>query len=334
MRRGFLAAAGVILFAIPACAQKPAPKTPESPATGVEIVSIGGEPELRVGGVPFFIHAAQFDYFRIPPDLWAKSLVRYREMGINTIDLRIPWNWHEPSDGQFDFDGKTSPNRNLRSLLDLVAQMRFKLIVRPGPLVGDHWRNDGLPAWLLSYSDYKMSAKDIQFGLAPPDAELGEKDSNAAARGWLTNEIHMSYARRWMTAVGSILAPYSAKNRMSVTYPGGKDGKMQQEQIAGPLLFVALDDGAALPNGAKAPNLSRYLAELEGALARGGLDAITFIDMPDASMEGVIPLDGTSPPDISSHTGLAGRWISNPKSSRRPLKTMSIGATLFSQGSL
>ena len=78
----------------------------------MEIVSNSGEPKLRVGGVPFFVHAAQFDYFRIPPDLWPRSLLRYRDLGINTIDIRIPWNWHEPQDAKFDFDGHTNPNRD------------------------------------------------------------------------------------------------------------------------------------------------------------------------------------------------------------------------------
>ena len=57
-------------------------------------------------------------------------------------------------------------------LLQFIAQMRLKLIVRPGPLIGDQWRNGGYPPWLLAYSNYKMSASDIQKGMAPPDAEL------------------------------------------------------------------------------------------------------------------------------------------------------------------
>src|SRR5271169_1026643 len=155
--RRLIAAVTVAVFSIPVSAQKAIPQKPGAPALGVQIVSNGHEPELRVGGIPFFIHAAQFDYFRIPPDLWLKSLTRYRELGINTIDLRIPWNWHEPSDGEFDFDGHTNPRRNLRFVLKLIAELHLKLIVRPGPLVGDHWRNAGYPAWLLAYSDYKMS---------------------------------------------------------------------------------------------------------------------------------------------------------------------------------
>src|SRR4029077_8389965 len=136
------------LLSIPASAQKVPPPKPAELTLGAQVVSNGNEPELRVGGIPFFIHAAQFDYFRIPPDLWFRSLNRYRELGINTIDLRIPWNWHETSDGEFDFDGHSNPRRNLQGVLQLIARMRLKLIVQPGPIIGDQWRDNGLPAWL------------------------------------------------------------------------------------------------------------------------------------------------------------------------------------------
>src|SRR6266853_3232646 len=199
LRRAWCGAVMTILAAtfIPAhlMAQKTPPQKPVGPPAGVEIVSNAGEPELRVDGVPFFIHAAQFDYFRIPLDLWFRSLDRYRELGINTIDLRIPWNWHEIRDAEFDFDGHTNPRRNLRGLLQLIAEKRLRLIVRPGPLIGDHWRNAGYPAWLLKYSVYKMEESAIETGLEPQDAELAMHDGESAARDWLANEIHISYAR-------------------------------------------------------------------------------------------------------------------------------------------
>ncbi len=97
-----------------AFAQTVSPGPPAvQPARSGDRLERAGNRNLRVGGVPFFVHAAQFDYFRIPPDLWARSLLRYRDLGINTIDIRIPWNWHEPQDGKFDFDGHTNPNRDL-----------------------------------------------------------------------------------------------------------------------------------------------------------------------------------------------------------------------------
>src|SRR5271163_4192858 len=87
---------------------------------GVEIVEHGGYPELRVDGAPFFVHSASFFYYRIPRDQWESLLRIYRSNGINTLDLYIPWNWHEPKEGEFDFDGHTNPRRDLRALLALI----------------------------------------------------------------------------------------------------------------------------------------------------------------------------------------------------------------------
>jgi hypothetical protein len=333
-RRLIAVASAIVLGGIPAFAQKVSSGPPPIQPAGVDIVSSGGEPELRVGGVPFFVHAAQFDYFRIPHDLWARSLLRYRDLGINTIDVRIPWNWHEPQDGKFDFDGHTNPNRDLRSLLGLIARMRFKLIVRPGPPVGDHWRNAGIPPWILAYSEYGMTAADIQDGVAPPDAQLADRDSNAAARGWLANEIHMSYARRWLTAVASVLAPYSARNMMSIGDPGDPEAEAKEKQIPGPLLFVALDDVVTVLPGAESADLARYMGELRGALARGGLDEISFLNVPGAAVQGLAPLPSASEPEDSSPVGLAGQWIFNPRPSPPMTKLFSINSAALSKKSL
>ncbi len=267
-----------VLFCGVAFAQKTPPPEPPVQPLGVQIISTGDEPELRVDGVPFFVHAARFDYFRVPPDLWTQSLDRYRELGINTIDVRIPWNWHEAADGQFDFDGHTNPRRNLRALLQQIALLHLKLIARPGPLIGGDWRNGGYPAWLLSYSNFKMSATDIQKGIAPLDAEIAKHDANAAARGWLANDVHMSYARRWLTAVGLELRQYDARNLLTIVEPSDREGETQEKKISGPLLFVALDDAVAIRPGAENSDVARYLAELRRALARGGLRALSFRD--------------------------------------------------------
>jgi hypothetical protein len=268
-----------------------------------------GEPELRVDGVPFFIHAAQFDYFRIPHDLWKSSLERYRELGINTVDLRIPWNWHELRDAEFDFDGRTNPRRNLRDLLHLIAEERLKLIVRPGPLVADYWRNAGLPDWLLAYSEYGMDAVGIAAGAGPPDADLAARDADAAARLWLANETHMTYARRWFTALARELAPYGSGSTLRITEPGDREGETQEKEISGPLLLVALGDGMGVRPGPPAPNLSRYFAELQRALARGGLDAISFVSVSDISAAGVARLSVETAPGTDAPVGMAAKRV-------------------------
>src|SRR5882757_8343323 len=244
-RRFFITILAATFFPAHALAQKSLAQKPVAPPAGVQIVSNAGEPELHVDGIPFFLHAAQFDYFRIPADLWFRSLDRYRELGINTIDLRIPWNWHEIHDAEFDFDGHTNPRRNVRGLLQLIAEKHLRLIVRPGPLIGDHWRNAGYPAWLLKYSDYKMEESAIEAGVAPLNAELAMRDGESAAHNWLASEIHMTYARRWMTALASELVPFNSINTLRINEPGEREGETQVD-VNGPLLFVVLDDAVAI----------------------------------------------------------------------------------------
>ncbi|MBI3406535.1 MAG: beta-galactosidase, partial [Acidobacteria bacterium] len=116
--------------------------------SGVEIRDSGAWLELHVNGNPFFVNGATFFYERIPRDLWEISLERHAELGINTIHLSIPWSWHQPKPGTFDFDGHTNPRRDLRALLQLISSLGFKLIVSLGPDLGSEWRHNALPEWL------------------------------------------------------------------------------------------------------------------------------------------------------------------------------------------
>lgn len=143
--RGVLVAS--LVMAGPLCAQTGTPVPAADAARSVRIRTVNSFPQLEVDGAPFFVHAASFPYFRLPADLWERSLEEYRRLGINTINLSIPWNWHEVSAGEFDFTGRTNPRRDLRGLLRLVAEKELKLIVRPAAQIPG-WKGRGVPDWL------------------------------------------------------------------------------------------------------------------------------------------------------------------------------------------
>ena len=65
----------------------------------------------RSTGRPFFLYGAAFFYERIPRELWRATLRAYKNLGINTIDLYLIWNWHEPL-GRLR---ATSPVRRIRA---------------------------------------------------------------------------------------------------------------------------------------------------------------------------------------------------------------------------
>ena len=230
----------------------------------LQLALVNSYPEVRVDGRPFFIHSAAFFYYRIPSDRWEPLLRRYREMGINTLDLYVPWNWHEPAEGALDLDGRSNPRRNIKGLLNLAERLGFKVILRPGPVILNEWKHGGYPDWLLERPEYNMPLVDRLEGRYAPMSNLAPRNSEEASRGWLENATHMKYARGWLEAVGrELVAPHSA-------------------QKGGAILFLQLDDDQALGrSNYNGPVFWRYMHELRRMLAAGGADLPVFINPTD-----------------------------------------------------
>jgi amino acid transporter len=192
-------AAAIALFACAGIVCAVRPSAARAATWGhARIVQASTGPVFEVDGRPFFLYGAAFFYDRLPRDEWPDSMRRLRAMGINTLDLYVPWNWHELSDGDFDFDGRTNPRRDLTRVLQLAREFGFEIVLRPGPVVRNEWRNGGYPAWLLARPEYGMPLHDLLEGRYPPTATLQNAHSDDAAAAWMRNATHMTYARRWL----------------------------------------------------------------------------------------------------------------------------------------
>lgn len=197
-----------------ALAWMPRPAPAAAPATwsawnASAIVRQHGYPVFTVDGKPFFVYGAAFFYERIPRAQWAPLLRAYKRMGINTIDLYVMWNWHEPSQGEYDFTGRTNDRRDLVGLLRLIDADAFKIVLRPGPVIRNEWRNGGYPAWLLERQPYNMPLHDVLEGRYPATATLQNAHANAAAAEWMANATHTRYASQWLARVLREVAPWS-----------------------------------------------------------------------------------------------------------------------------
>jgi amino acid transporter len=168
-----------------------------------------GYPVFLVDGRPFFVTGAAFFYERIPRERWRDTLLAYRALGINTIDLYVMWNWHEPSEGVADFTGATNPQRDLSSVLKETHELGFKLILRPGPVIRNEWRNGGYPAWLLERAEYNMPLHDVFEGRYPATATLQNHDADAASAEWLRNGTHLHAGAQWLHDVLTAVEPYA-----------------------------------------------------------------------------------------------------------------------------
>ncbi|HKU67202.1 MAG TPA: amino acid permease [Candidatus Baltobacteraceae bacterium] len=218
---------------------------------------------------PFFMYGAAFFYERIPREEWQNDLERYKAMGINTIDVYAIWNWHELRDGDFDFTGRTNPRRDLVGLFKLIHDDGFKVVLRPGPVIRNEWRNGGYPAWLLERPQYRMPLRDVLEGRYPATATLQNAHSDAAAQEWMNNPVHMRYAVRWLKTVLRTLAPW-------------------QHDLIG----IALDDdqGAYLDNDTwPGPHFHRYISYLASVVRGAAPDAPLFINTFDMKVTASAP---------------------------------------------
>lgn len=100
-------------------------------------------------GKQFRYIAGAVHYFRIRPEYWNDRLLKVKEMGLNAIDVYVPWNWHEAEKGRVEFSG----DRDLLSFIRLAHSIGLLVILRPGPYICAEWDWGGLPAWLLREPD-------------------------------------------------------------------------------------------------------------------------------------------------------------------------------------
>jgi hypothetical protein len=109
------------------------------------------EKKIWVNGTPISLLGGEVHYWRLAPESWRDVLARVQEMGLHVVATYICWEFHELGRGKFDFHGQTDPRRNLVGFLNLLTEMDFWIIIRPGPYIYAEWVNAGVPETAAQY---------------------------------------------------------------------------------------------------------------------------------------------------------------------------------------
>ena len=116
--------------------------------------------EYMLDGKPYQMISGEMHPARIPAEYWLHRIRMTKAMGCNTLSAYIFWNYHEVSEGVYDF---TSGNRNLAEFLRLAASEGMWVLVRPGPYVCAEWDFGGIPTYLLKHPDIKVRCMDERY---------------------------------------------------------------------------------------------------------------------------------------------------------------------------
>ncbi|KAK2090176.1 Beta-galactosidase [Saguinus oedipus] len=119
-------------------------------------------------GQPFRYISGSIHYSRVPRFYWKDRLLKMKMAGLNTIQTYVPWNFHEPYPGQYQF----SEEHDVEYFLRLAHELGLLVILRPGPYICAEWEMGGLPAWLLEKESILLRSSDPDY-LAAVDKWLG-----------------------------------------------------------------------------------------------------------------------------------------------------------------
>lgn len=120
--------------------------------------------KVWVGDSAVALISGEVHYWRLDPETWRNVLEKVRLLGIEVVATYVCWDFHELSPGHYDFYGQTNPRRNLAGFLDLLEELGFWIIMRPGPYIYSEWSNAGVPAQAARYHrldpDYLLLASE------------------------------------------------------------------------------------------------------------------------------------------------------------------------------
>jgi len=111
----------------------------------VSIFAVEGN-QFVFDGKPVRLISGAIHYFRVVPEYWRDRLMKLKACGFNTVETYIPWNLHEPKEGQFNFEGIA----DIVKFIETAGELGLYVIVRPSPYICAEWEFGGLPAWLLA----------------------------------------------------------------------------------------------------------------------------------------------------------------------------------------
>ncbi len=116
---------------------------------------------IFIDGKKYGLLSGEVHYWRIPKEAWSKVLDRVVDLGLKFVSTYVPWNYHEIRQGVYDFNGRTSPQRDLEGFLELCERKSLYVLIRPGPYIYSEMPWAGVPEYAARY--HRMHPKFLEY---------------------------------------------------------------------------------------------------------------------------------------------------------------------------
>lgn len=99
---------------------------------------------LLIGGKRRMLISAGIHYPRATPEMWPGLIAKSKAGGADVIQTYVFWNGHEPTRGQYNFEGRY----DIVKFVKLIGSQGLYLHLRIGPYACAEWNFGGFPVWL------------------------------------------------------------------------------------------------------------------------------------------------------------------------------------------
>ena len=154
---------------------------------------------LRLGAQEVPLISGSVHYWRLDPREWLAALTALQSMGIEIVDVYLPWGIHEQVDGSLDF-GARDPRLDVVRFLKLAQSLDLLAIVRPGPHINAELTYFGIPERVIWNSDCQARSPRGKPVVLPVPPLAFPVPSYASV-------AFLDEADRWLEAVAERLAP-------------------------------------------------------------------------------------------------------------------------------
>lgn len=241
------------------------------------------ERNFFLNGEKVFLNSGEIHYFRIKRELWDRHLDQAVEAGLDTVSTYVPWAWHEEEEGVFDFDGSSSPEKDIEGWIQKCSEHGLHSILKPGPFILAEFRGAGLPDWFLDRYGAQVSMRNSK----------GEKVLSEGVS--LFNKKYLEKVTLWYDHI----MPLISRNEI------GNGGPVIMMQICNEIgVFPWLAHQADYGNAVRERFVS-YLGEKYGTIEKiNNLWGTGFPDFNNIEL----PPDGMEPYSSSADRGRDNEW--------------------------